>query len=156
MGDASAHLLFYGLILIARFKVRMVARSKTRSSRKSRNLGNYSRGYSPPSFPFCTIPKTENSEMKTSEIFSEVFSSNSDQTRGFPTPSFPFCTTLKTENSEMKTSEFSLRPFDQTQRFSISEFFGLGYTVEQKRNLGVGKTRSLSKLHSLVKKSLFG
>ena len=54
----------------------MVARSKTRSSRKSRKL--LFQGYSPPSFPFCTIPKTENSEMKTSEIFSEVFSSNSD------------------------------------------------------------------------------
>ena len=29
--------------------------------------------FSPPSFPFCTMPKTENSEVKTSEIFSEAF-----------------------------------------------------------------------------------
>ena len=29
------------------------------------------------SFPFCTIPKTENSELKTSEICSEVVPSNS-------------------------------------------------------------------------------
>ena len=50
----------------------MVARSKTRTSEL------FFRGYSPPSFPFCTIPKTEDSEIKTSEIFSEVFSSNSD------------------------------------------------------------------------------
>ena len=46
-------------------------RSKTRSSRKSQRI--FFRGFSTPSFPFCTISKTENSEMKTSEFFSEAF-----------------------------------------------------------------------------------
>ena len=52
----------------------------------------------------------------------------------------------------MKTSEFSLGPFDQTQEVFHLRVFGLGYTVAQKRNLGVRKTRSLIKLHNLVKK----
>ena len=55
----------------------------------------------------CTIPKTENSEMKTSECCFKPF---------YQTPSFPFCTIPKTENSEMKTSEFSLR-FTRTAIF---------------------------------------
>ena len=57
----------------------MVARSKTRSSRKSRNLGTTFRSYSPQRFPFCTTLKTENSEMqmKTSEFSLRPF----DQTQ---------------------------------------------------------------------------
>ena len=72
------------------------------------------------SFPFCTIPKTENSEMKTSDVLIER--------RGFPIPSFPFCTTLKTEDSEMKTSQFNQRPFDQTPKFSIADLSVVGIT----------------------------
>ena len=41
----------------------------------------------------------------------------------------------------MKTSEFSQSPFDQTPRFSISEFSVWG--TMQKRKLRDGKTRSL-------------
>ena len=44
----------------------------------------------------------------------------------------------------MKTSEFSERPFDQTPRFSISEFLVWG--IMQTRKLGDGKTRSLIKM----------
>ena len=60
-----------------------------------------------PSFPFCTIPKTENSELETSEFSlrftrTAIFFNYLIKLRGFPTPSFPFCTTLKTENSEME------------------------------------------------------
>ena len=55
-------------------------------------------------------------------------------------PRLPFCTIPKTENSEMKTSGFSLRHFDQTLRFSIFKFSVWG--MVQKRNLGVGETRS--------------
>ena len=46
-------------------------RSKTRSSRKSRKpQENIFQRFSTPSFPFCTVPKTENLEMKTnSEVF---------------------------------------------------------------------------------------
>ena len=102
-----------------------VARSKTRSSRKTRKPRRISfPRFSTPSFPFCTLPKTENSEMKTSECSFKPFYqtpsfSNSEfslrftrtaiffnyliiKLRSFPTPSFPFCTTLKTENSEME------------------------------------------------------
>ena len=53
--------------------------SKTRSSRKTRKPRRISfPRFSTPSFPFCTIPKTEKSELKTSEICSEVVSSNSE------------------------------------------------------------------------------
>ena len=41
----------------------------------------------------------------------------------------------------MKTLEFSQKPFDQTPRFSISEFSVWG--TMQKRKLGDGKTWSL-------------
>ena len=54
-------------------------RSKTRSSRKTRKPRRISfPRFSTPSFPFCTVPKTEKSELKTSEICSEVVSSNSE------------------------------------------------------------------------------
>ena len=43
------------------------------------------------------------------------------------------------ENLEMKTSEFSQRPFDQTPRFSISEFSVWG--IAQNGKLGVEKPR---------------
>ena len=66
-------------------------------------------------------------------------------------PRLPFCTIPKTENSKMKTSGFSLRHFDQTlryfdqtPRFSIFEVSVWG--IVQKRNLEVGKTRSLIKI----------
>ena len=72
------------------------------------------------------MPKTENSELKTSEFSLRQF----DQT-----PSFLFCTILKTENLELKTSEFSLQHYDQTPRFSNSEFSLLHHTENGK--LGV-------------------
>ena len=52
------------------------ARSKTRFSeaRKPRRI-SFPR-FSTPSFPFCTIPKTENSEMKTSECCFKLFLPN--------------------------------------------------------------------------------
>ena len=50
------------------------ASSKTRSSRKTRKPRRISfPRFSTPSFPFCTIPKTENSEMKTSECCFKPF-----------------------------------------------------------------------------------
>ena len=90
-----------------------MARSKTRSSRKTWKPRRISfPRFSTPSFPFCTIPKTENSEMKTSECCSSLFT----KLRVFPTPSFPFCTIPKTENLKLETSEFSLR-FTRTAIF---------------------------------------
>ena len=71
------------------------ARSKIRSSRKTWRIS------------FCTIPKTENSELETSE-FSQRFTRTAIffnyliKLRGLPTPSFQFCTTLKMENLEME------------------------------------------------------
>ena len=57
-----------------------MARSKTRSSRKTRKPRRISfPRFSTLSFPFCTIPKTENSEMKTSECCFKPF---------YQTPSF--------------------------------------------------------------------
>ena len=58
-----------------------------------------------------------------------------DETSGFPSQSFPFCTTLKTDILEMRTLEFSLRLFDQTTWFSISEFSV--WAIMQKPKLGV-------------------
>ena len=56
------------------------ARSKTLTSRKTRKPRRISfPRFSTPSFPFCTIPKTENSEMKTSECCFKPF---------YQTPSF--------------------------------------------------------------------
>ena len=52
---------------------------KTPSSRKTRKPRRISfPRFSAPSFPFCTIPQTEKSELKTSEICSELVSSNSE------------------------------------------------------------------------------
>ena len=56
-----------------------------------------------PSFPFCTVLKTENLEMKTSECSFKPF----------------FCAIPKTENSELETSEFSLR-FTRTAIYLIT------------------------------------
>ena len=89
-------------------------RSKTQSSRKTRRHQRISfPRFSTLSFPFCTIPKTENSEMKTSECSFKPFY----KLRAFPTLSVPFCTIPKTENSEMKTSKCSFKPFYQTPSF---------------------------------------
>ena len=45
--------------------------SKHSQLRKLGSLGEYFiPGFSTPSFPFCNIPKTESSEMKTLEFFS--------------------------------------------------------------------------------------
>ena len=63
-----------------------------------------------PSFPFCTVLKTENLEMKTSECSFKPF---------YQTPSFPFCAIPKTENSELETSQFSLR-FTRTAIYLIT------------------------------------
>ena len=57
--------------------------------------------------------------------------------RGFSTPSFPFRTLPKTKNSEMKAMGFSLWHFDQTPRFSNSEFPILHCTLNQKLKTGV-------------------
>ena len=99
-------------------------------------LGTSENRFSTPSFPFCTIPRTEKSEMKTSGAVSSLFT----KLRAFPTPSFPFCTIPKTENSELKTSECSFKPFYQPPSFSNSEFSILHCTQNGKlgdENLGV-------------------
>ena len=75
------------------------ARSKTRSSRKTRKPRRISfPRFSTPSFPFCTIPKTEKSKLKTSEICSEVVSSNSE---------------VLWSNSEVFNSDFSILHYTQ-------------------------------------------
>ena len=82
--------------------------------------------FSTPSFPFCSIPKTENSELRTSEFsrrftrttifFTKLCNSGGgggrcnfthfDQTPSFLTPRFRFCAIPQTENSAgWKTSE---------------------------------------------------
>ena len=65
---------------------------------------------------------------------------------GFPTPSFPFCTTPKTVMIRSNSEVFHLR------------VFGLGYSAKNEtselKKLGVWS--KCVKLHSLVKKSLFG
>ena len=125
------------------------ARSKTRSSRKIWEPQRISfPRFSAPSFPFCTVPKTENSELKTTIKF-----------RAFPTPSFPFCTTPKAENSELKTSEFSLRHYDQlTPWFSNSEFSILYHILKRKTQnflQGLPEQRFFTKLCNLIKFRVF-
>ena len=62
-----------------------MARSKTRSFRKTRKPRRISfLRFSTPSFPFCTMTKTENSEMKTSECCFKPFY----QTRSFSNSEF--------------------------------------------------------------------
>ena len=65
-------------------------------------------GFPTPSFPFRTVPKSENLELKTR----------------FPTLIFPFRTTLKTDNTELKTSEFSLR-FTRTTILFVVDLSGI-------------------------------
>ena len=73
-------------------------RSKTRSSRKTRKPRRISfPRFSTPSFPFCTIPKTENSEMKTSECCFKPF---------YQTPSF-------------SNSEFSILHYTQNGKLGV-------------------------------------
>ena len=74
------------------------------------------RGFSIPSFPFCTIPKTENSEMKSLDFSLNHF----DQTMStliklprFSSSEFSFCTTLKTENPEFDQNALRLVYIDQ-------------------------------------------
>ena len=71
--------------------------------------------------------------------------------RGFPLRVFHFALYPKPKTRRRKPWRFSLRHFDQTlryfdqtPRFSISEFSV--WRIAQKRNLGVGKTRSLIKM----------
>ena len=61
--------------------------------------------FSTPSFPFCTLPKTENLEMKASEFSLRHF----DQTLRFSNSKFSILHHTKTEKLELKTLEFSLR-----------------------------------------------
>ena len=124
------------------------ARSKTRSSRKTRKPQRISfPRFSTPSFPFCTIPKTENSELKTSEFSLRHYN---QLTPRFSNSEFSIFHYTQTENSELKTSEVSLR-FTQTTTFllncvtySNSEFFQLrGFVFAlpyiPNRKLGDGK-----------------
>ena len=125
-----------------------LARSKTRSSRKTRSSQKTRkprrisfRRFSTPSFPFCTISKTENSEMKTSECCFKPF---------YQTPSFSnseFSILHYTQNGKLgdETSECSFKPFYQTPRFSNSEFSILHYT--QNGKLGVGNLGVFSKVY---------
>ena len=92
--------------------------------------------FSTPSFPFCTIPKTENSEMETSECCFKPF---------YQTPSF-------------SNSEFSILHYTQNGKLGDenlgvlfqaflpnSEFSILHYT--QNGKLGVGNLRVFSKVY---------
>ena len=96
-----------------------MARSKTRSSRKPRRI-SFPR-FSTPSFPFCTIPKTENSELKTLEICTEVVSSNSEvlwsNSEVFQLRLFHFAL-----RSKWKTSGFLQRRLIKLQGFPSSSF----------------------------------
>ena len=109
-------------------------------------LPNMLRVFPTPSFPFCTIPKTENSEMKTSECSFKPF---------YQTPSFSnseFSILHYTQNEKLgvgnlgvfskvyQNSDF-FKLLNQTPRFSNSEFSILRYT--QNGKLGDGKPRSL-------------
>ena len=108
---------------------RSSARSKTRSSRRI----SFPR-FSTPSFPFCSIPKTENSELKTSEFYRTTifFTKLCNFTHFDQTPRFRFCAIPQTENSEMKTPEFD--PIIAV------------LSAVQNGKLGVGKPRSLIKV----------
>ena len=118
------------------------ARSKTRSSRKTWKPQRISfPRFSTPSFPFCTIPKTENSEMKTSECCFKPFY----QTPSFSNSEFSILHCTQNGKPEMKTSESSFKPFYQTPSFSNSEFSILHYT--QNGELGVGNLGVCSKVY---------
>ena len=85
-------------IKLCRFRTR----SKTRKTRKPRRI-SFPRFFTP-SFSFGTIPKTENSELKTSEFSPRHF----DQTRRFSNSELFILHYTQTGNSEeLKTSEFS-------------------------------------------------
>ena len=90
-------------------------------------LGNleeyFFRGFSTPSFPFCTVPKTKNSETQTSEFFLRHFDQTLryfDQAPRFSNSEFSILLYTQNGNFEDENPEFSLRPFDQYLRFSIS------------------------------------
>ena len=72
--------------------------------------------FSTPSFPFCTIPKTENSELKTSEFSLHHYN---QLTPRFSSSEFSILHYTQTENSELKTSEVSLR-FTRTTIFLLN------------------------------------
>ena len=111
--------------------------------------------YQTPSFPFSTIPKTENSELETSEFSlrftrTAIFFNYLIKLRGFPTPSLPFCTTLKTENSEVENLGVRSDGVGENSEVFISEFSVL--SVVQNGKVGVGKPWSLTKVpQSLMK-----
>ena len=104
-----------------------MARSKTRSSRKTRKPRRISfPRFSTPSFPFCTIPKTENSEMKTSECCFKRF----HQTPSFSNSEFSIlhCTQngkLGDENlgvlfeAFLPNSEFSILHYTQNGKLEV-------------------------------------
>ena len=105
--------------------------------------------FSTPGFPFCSIPKTENSELKTSEfslrftrttifLLNCVTSRILIKLRVFQHRDFVFALYPKQKNRRWKTSEFDL----------IITFL----SVVQNGKLGVGKPQSLIKVpHSLIK-----
>ena len=137
----------------ALYSKRKTRRWKPRSAVSS--LFTKLRVFPTPSLPFCTIPKTENSELETSE-FSLMFTGTAIffnyliKLRGFPTPSFPFCTTLKAENSEMENLGVWSDGVGENSEVFISEFSVL--SVVQNGKVGVGKPGSLTKVpQSLMK-----
>ena len=90
-----------------------------------------------PSFPFCTIPKTENSELKTSEFSLRHYN---QLTPRFSNSEFSILHYTQTEYSELKTSEVSLS-FTRTTIFllncvtySNSEVSFLLYRISQTEN----------------------
>ena len=88
-------------VLSLKYHAKRWARSKTRSSRKIRKPRRISfPRFSTPSFPFCTMLKTENSEMKTSGCCFKPFY----QTPSFSNSEFSILHYTKTANSELETS----------------------------------------------------
>ena len=132
----------------ALYPKRKTQRWKPRSALSS--LFTKLRVFPTPSFPFCTVPKTENSEFSLRFTRTAIFFNYLIKLRGFPTPSFPFCATLKTENSEMENLGVWSDGVRENSEVFFSEFSVL--SVVQNGKVGVGKPGSLTKVpQSLMK-----
>ena len=79
-------------------------------SENSETLENQFSEVFTPSFPFYTIPKTENSELKTSEFSLRQF----DQTQSFSNSELSILHHTETENSEVTRTTIFLKLNDVT------------------------------------------
>ena len=95
--------------------------------------------FSAPSFPFCSIPKTENSEFSLRFNLTTIFLLN--------------CVTSRIL-TKLRSFVFALYPIPKTRRWKTSEFDLIitVFSVVQNGKLGVGKPRRLIKVpQSLIK-----